>query len=188
MIDKLVHRPWRVLKSENILNIGPWLNVRQELVELPSGKQIPTWFVLDYPNWINVIAETKDHQLVMIDQYRHGLGVTKYEIVAGVIDQGETPLQAAQRELLEETGFGGGEWQEYMTLSPNTSCQSNLSYTFLARGVERLRAQEQEETEDINVHVMNREDVYTLLQQGEILQALHAAPLWKYFVENPIND
>jgi len=186
MIDKLIHRPWRVLKDENILNIGPWLNVRQQTVELPSGRQIPTWFILDYPNWINVIAETTDGRLVMIDQYRHGLGVTKYEIVAGVIDEGETPLQAAQRELREETGFGGGEWSEFMTLCPNTSCQSNLSYTFLARGVERLEDAHQEATEDITVHVMDKRDVYTLLQQGEIIQALHAAPLWKYFAENPI--
>ncbi len=181
MIQPPEHRPWQVLKSENIINIGPWLNVRQQTVLLPNGKQIPTWFIIDYPDWINVIAETKDGRLVMIDQYRHGLGVTKYELVAGVIDEGETPLQAAQRELLEETGFGGGEWEEYMTLWPNTSCQSNLSYTFLARGVERLSEQHEEETEDIRVHVMDKKDVRELLEAGEIIQALHAAPLWKYF-------
>jgi ADP-ribose pyrophosphatase len=181
MIQPPEHRPWQVLKSENIINIGPWLNVRQQTVLLPNGKQIPTWFIIDYPDWINVIAETKDGRLVMIDQYRHGLGVTKYELVAGVIDEGETPLQAAQRELLEETGFGGGEWEEYMTLCPNTSCQSNLSYTFLARSVERLSEQHEEETEDIRVHVMDKKDVRELLEAGEIIQALHAAPLWKYF-------
>ena len=185
MIQPPEHRPWQVLKSENIINIGPWLNVRQQTVLLPNGKQIPTWFIIDYPDWINVIAETKDGRLVMIDQYRHGLGVTKYELVAGVIDEGETPLQAAQRELLEETGFGGGEWELYMTLCPNTSCQSNLSYTFLARGVERLSEQHEEETEDIRVHVMDKKDVRELLEAGEIIQALHAAPLWKYFASNP---
>lgn len=143
MIETLIHRPWKVLKSENILRIGPWLSVRQECVQLPSGKQIPTWFILEYPNWINVIALTKDGQLVMIDQYRHGLGVTKYEIVAGVIDQGETPLQAAQRE--------------------------------------RISNPHQESTEDIHVHVMDPSDVFQLLREGEIPQALHAAPLWKFF-------
>ena len=128
MIEKLENRAWKVLKSENILNLGPWLNVRQELVELPSGKQIPTWFVLDFPDWINVIAITKDGDFVMEDQYRHGLGETHYELVAGVIDPGETPLQAAQRELSEETGFGGGEWQLFMTLSPNPTNHKNLRW------------------------------------------------------------
>lgn len=181
MIEPIKHRPWKVHKSENILKIGPWLSVRQEEVELPNGCRIPTWFVLEYPNWINVIAETKDGKMVMIDQYRHGLGVTKYEIVAGVIDEGETPLEAAKRELLEETGFGGGEWQEFMVLSPNTSTQNNLSYTFLAKGVEQVSAPHEETSEDIRVHVLNKEDVKQLLENGEIPQALHAAPLWKYF-------
>lgn len=181
MIPKLVNRKWNVLKSENILKIGPWLSVRQETVELPSGKQIPTWFTLEFPNWISVIAITKDGKFVVEDQYRHGLGETRYEIVAGVIDPGETPLEAAKRELLEETGFGGGEWELFMTLSPNTSNHNNLSYTFLATGVEKMTEQHQEATEDIHVDIFTREEVLELLQNGEVVQALHAAPLWKYF-------
>lgn len=184
MIPKLENRKWKVLKSENILKIGPWLSVRQETVELPSGKQIPTWFTLEFPNWISVIAITKDGKFVMEDQYRHGIGETRYEIVAGVIDPGETPLEAAKRELLEETGFGGGEWELFMTLSPNTSNHNNVSYTFLATNVEKVSEQQQEATEDIHVDIFTKEEVMELLQQGEIMQALHAAPLWKYMAEH----
>lgn len=182
-MKKLVNRPWKVLKSENILKIGPWLSVRQECVELPSGQQIPTWFVLEFPDWINVIAITKDGKMVMEDQYRHALGETHYEICAGVIDPGETPLQAAQRELSEETGFGGGKWELFMTLSPNPTNHNNMSYTFLATDVEPVTTQHQEQTEDIRVHLMTKEEVFELLQKGEIVQALHAAPLWKYFAK-----
>lgn len=183
---KLKNRPWRVVKSENILRLGPWLSVRQECVELPSGKQIPTWFVMEFPDWINVIAITKDGKMVMEDQYRHALGETHYELVAGVIDPGETPLQAAQRELSEETGYEGGEWQLFMTLSPNPTNHNNLSYTFLATGVEKVREQHQEPTEDIHVDVMEPEQVLEMLRDGEIIQALHAAPLWKFFAEKGI--
>lgn len=186
MIEKLVNRKWKVLKSESILNLGQWLNVRQETVELPNGTQIPTWFVLEFPDWINVIAITKDGQMVMEDQYRHALGETHYELVAGVIDAGETPLHAAQRELSEETGYEGGEWQLYMTLSPNPTNHNNLSYTFLATGVEKVREQHQEPTEDIHVHVLSQSEVHELLESGEIVQALHAAPLWKYFAQHPL--
>lgn len=181
MIERPENRPWKVLRSEHILNLGQWLSVRQECVELPSGRRIPTWFVLEFPDWINVIAITKDGRFVMEDQYRHALGQTRYELVAGVVDPGETPLQAAQRELSEETGYGGGQWQLFMTLSPNPTNHNNLSYTFLATDVEPLDAQHQEPTEDIRVHVLTREEVHELLMQGEIIQALHAAPLWKYF-------
>ena len=109
------------------------------------------------------------------------MGETRYELVAGVIDPGETPLEAAKRELSEETGYEGGEWQQFMVLSPNPGNHNNLSYTFLATGVEKVREQHQEKTEDIHVHIMTQADVRQLLEQGEIIQALHAAPLWKYF-------
>lgn len=181
MYPKLKNRPWKVIKSENILRLGPWLSVRQECVELPSGKQIPTWYVMEFPDWINVIAITKDGKMVMEDQYRHALGETHYELVAGVIDPGETPLQAAQRELSEETGYEGGEWSLFMTLSPNPTNHNNLSYTFLATGVEKVREQHQEETEDIHVDILDPSQVLEMLRDGEIIQALHAAPLWKYF-------
>ena len=181
MIKKLENRKWRVLKSTPLLNLGPWLNVRQEVVELPNGTQIPAWFVMDFPNWVNVIAITKDGDFVMIDQYRHALGETRYELVAGVVDEGETPLQAAMRELSEETGYEGGEWQAFMQLSPNPTNHTNMSYTFLATGVEKVRKPHQEPSEDIHVHILTRDEVQQLLTSGEIIQALHAAPLWKYF-------
>ena len=124
---------------------------------------------------------TKDGQMVLVDQYRHALGETHYELVAGVIDPGETPLEAAKRELSEETGFEGGEWQLFMTLSPNPTNHNNRSYTFLATNVEKCREQHQEPTEDIGVHLMSPEQVREMLEDGEIIQALHAAPLWRYF-------
>ena len=177
-----------MLKSENILRMGEWLSVRQETVELPSGRQIPTWFILEFPDWINVIAITKDGKFVMEDQYRHALGQTCYELVAGVIDQGETPLHAAQRELEEETGYGGGTWELYMTLSPNPTNHNNLVYTFLARDVEKLHEQQLEATEDIHVDIFTREEVKELLDRGLIMQALMAAPLWKYFATEDNNN
>ena len=181
MLKKLENRKWRVLKSTPLLNLGPWLNVRQEVVELPNGTQIPAWFVMDFPNWVNVIAITKEGDFVMIDQYRHALGETHYELVAGVVDEGETPLQAAMRELSEETGYEGGEWQAFMQLSPNPTNHTNMSYTFLVTGVEKMREPHQEPSEDIYVHILTPDEVQQLLTSGEIIQALHAAPLWKYF-------
>ncbi len=183
MIKKLENRKWKVLESQKLLSKGTWMNLRQERVQLPSGAIVPEWFVLEFPNWVNVIAITKDGRFVMEDQYRHALGQTNYELVAGVIDEGETPLEAAKRELYEETGFGGGEWELFMTLSPNPTNHTNLSFTFLAKGVEQLSGQHLEETEDIHVDIFTQEEVAELLESGQIIQALHSAPLWKYFAQ-----
>lgn len=187
MIPKLDNRKWKVLKSEKLLSKGTWMNLRQERVQLPSGSIVPEWFVLEFPTWINVIAITKDGLFVMEDQYRHALGQTHFELVAGVVDEGETPLEAAKRELSEETGFGGGEWKLFLTTSPNPTNHTNLSYTFLATEVEKLSEQHQEPTEDIHVDIFTREEVLELLHTGQIIQALHLAPLWKYFAEEKLS-
>ncbi len=181
MIPKLENRKWKVLASEKLLSRGTWMNLRQDRVQLPSGSIVPEWFVLEFPDWINVIAVTRDGYIVMEDQYRHALGQTHFELPAGVIDPGETPLEAAKRELSEETGFGGGEWSLFMKVSPNPTNHTNFSYTFLATDVEPIGTQHQEATEDIRVHLLTPDEVYEILTSGQIVQALHAAPLWKFF-------
>ncbi len=178
-------RKWRVLTSEYLFR-KPWLTVRHESLELPDGRRVPDYYVLEYPDWINVTAITRDGHFVLIDQYRHGLGETSYEIPAGVSEPTDTSmLAAAQRELAEETGYGGGEWRLLTTVAPNPATQTNLTYCFLATGVERLTEQHLDPTEDLRVHLMTRREVLELLRNDRIRQALMAAPLWRYFAEHP---
>lgn len=174
-------KPWTVLKSEYLFR-RPWLTARRDHVRLPSGVENPEYYVLEYPNWINIIARDTEGMFIMIRQYRHGLGETNFELVAGVIDPTDPdPEAAARRELLEETGYTGGQWEHFVTLSPNTSAMNNLSHTFLATGVVPSGERHLEPTEDITVHRLSEEEVRSLLDAGEIRQALMAAPLWKYF-------
>jgi len=83
------NRNWKVLKSE-YLSRQPWFTVRKEEVELPNGNRIPEYYIFEYPEWINVIAITKEQKFVFVSQYRHGLGITAYELCAGVCEK-ETP-------------------------------------------------------------------------------------------------
>lgn len=178
------HNPYKVLASEYLAR-EPWYTVRRERVELPSGVEIPVWYIFEFPDWVNVIALTKDDRFVFISQYRHALGETRYELVAGCCEEGETPEESARRELLEETGYGGGRWEQFMVTSPNPTNHTNRVYTFLAVGVERIDEQHTEPSEDIRVHIFSREQVMALLADDEIMQCLHAAPLWKYMLRNP---
>ena len=170
---------WEVLHSEYLFR-HPWLTARRDHVKLPTGTEIPEYYILEYPDWVNVIAITNKGKFVMIRQYRHGIRETRYELCAGVIDAGETPLEAAKRELYEETGFGGGEWSKFMTSCPNPSAMTNTNHTFLAIGVEQISTQHLESTEDISVHLLEKEEVVALLRDDLIRQSLMAAPLWKY--------
>ncbi len=174
---------WTVLSSEQI-HKEPWFNVRRERVQLPSGPILERYYVLDYPNWINVVALTREDQLVMVRQYRHGLQQISYELCAGVCDpDDEYPLMTAKRELLEETGYGGGQWKEWMTLCANPGTHSNLSYTFLATGLEKIQDPVLDETEELTVHLFEIKEVLEMLLNNEIPQALHAAPLWRLIGE-----
>ena len=171
---------WEVIDSEYLFR-RPWLTVRRDSLRLPDGRVNPEFYVLEYPDWINVIAVTRNGMIVMERQFRPGLGETRYEIPAGVIEEGETPLEAARRELAEETGYGGGRWQTLCTLSGNPSTTSNLTHCFLALDVGPVANRHLDATEDLEVHLLTHDEVLSLLVGDDIRQSLMAAPLWRYF-------
>ncbi|MCC8071874.1 MAG: NUDIX hydrolase [Bacteroidales bacterium] len=175
-------RKWKILSSEYLVK-RPWLTARRDKVLLPDGRVNDEYYVLEYPSWINIIAFTTDGRLIMEHQYRHALGQTGIEIPAGVVEPGEEPLAAAKRELLEETGYEGGEWTHFMTLSANPGSFSNLSYTFLAQGVEPTGSRHLDATEDLEVILMEKTEVVKILERGEMIQALMVAPLYKAYIE-----
>lgn len=171
---------WTLLDSEYLIR-RPWLTARRDRVRLPNGKVMDDYYVLEYPDWVNVIAITKDGDLILERQYRHAQQLVGYEIPAGVVEDGEKPVEAAKRELLEETGYTGGDWRHFMTISPNAGACTNHSHTFIATGVEKTDTQHLEQTEDIAVIPLSHEQVFQLLQDNQFHQAMMAAPLWKYF-------
>ena len=151
-------KPWEVISSE-YLHKNLWLTVRKDHVVLPNGNHIPSYYI-------------------------HGLRKTSYELCAGVCEKEDaSPLVSAQRELLEETGYGNGTWREFMQISPNPGTHTNITYCFLATDVEKISEQHLEDTESLSVHLLTLTEVKELLEKGEIKQALMAAPLWKYIAE-----
>lgn len=176
-------KKWTTLESRYIIQ-RPWLTARVDKVQLPDGRINPEHYVLEYPKWVNIIATTDDGQMVMIRQYRHGYDEVLVELCAGVVEEGETPVEAAKRELLEETGYAGGQWREVMTIGQNPSISDNVTHCFVAEGVEKVAGQSLDESEDIEVLLMSKDEVLNMLINDEQKQALMAAPLWRYFYEN----
>lgn len=176
-------RPWDVLARRYLVRQPPWLVLREDHVRLPNGAEIAEYWVSEYPPWVNVVGVTAADEVVLVRQYRHGLGAVHYEIPAGVVDPSDAnPEAAARRELRAETGYGGGRWSPLLTLSANPGLQSNLTYSFLAEGVEVVGRPELEPTEDLRVHLVPLARIEPLIGSGEIVQALHAAALLGYLI------
>lgn len=171
---------WKTLSSEYIFR-RPWLTARRDVVELPNGQIHDEYYVLDYPTWVNTIAITEEGLYVMVRQYRHAYGDILTELCAGCADPGEDPMTAAQRELEEETGYTGGRWSLQCVISPNAAANSNLDYCYLAEGVRLTSTQHLDRTEDIEVVLLTRDELFDMLRADQIKQAMMAAPLWRHF-------
>ncbi len=174
-------KKWKTLVVEYLFR-EPWMTVRRQRMELPNGNIVPSYYILEYPAWVCVLAFTKDQKMIMVRQYRPGADRILTELCAGVVDADDaTFMDAAKRELREETGFGGGNWRLFMQVSANPGTHNNMTYCFLATGLEKLEEAHPEATEDLAVEFYEPSEVLKMLEKDEIIQAIHAAALWKYF-------
>lgn len=169
-------QPWTIRSQKTLLD-RKWLRITQDQVELPNGTMIDEFHVLHCPNWAAVVAVTDDGQLVMVEQYRHGLGRTSLELPSGVIDSGEEPLQAAQRELFEETGYRARSWVPLVEVSPEPSRSTHRAHFFVAHGATRIGAGNPEASEIIDVHVVPVQELLGGLAVGKVDHAAHVGAI-----------
>lgn len=174
---------WKLLKS-NYVFVCPWLKVRKDYIKQPSGLELDDFYVVETPDWVNIIAITDDGKYILEEQYRHGIKRVCVELPAGCVDHDETPLEAAKRELLEETGYGGGEWTPFGEYAPNTSGMTAKCHTFIAKGVKKVSNQHLEISEDIRIHLVEHDTIKELLENNSITEAVMQAPLWRYIAKN----
>lgn len=174
---------WEVLESAYPFQ-SSWLKVRKDHIRMPSGHEIPDFYVTELNDWVNVIAVTQDGYILIEEQYRHGIEQVCYELPAGAVEIGEDPLQTAKRELVEETGYSGGEWLPFGISVPNASGCNTRCYSFLAVSVERQQMVNSDPSEEIKLHLLSKSKVREMLVSGLILEGVMQAPLWRYLSEN----
>lgn len=167
---------WKVLSRKSILE-RRWLAISEQRVQLPNGTIIDEFHVLDCPSWSAVIAVTATQELVLVEQYRHGLGRVSLELPAGVIDPGEQPGDSAVRELREETGYAAERWQPLVELAPEPSRATHRAHFFVATDAYQLGAAQPEPSEVIRVKLIPVHTVFDCIDSGEIVHAAHVAAI-----------
>lgn len=165
--------PWKILNSRHI---HP--RFRIDTVELASGRTFEP-VVLEFRSWANVLALTKNNEVVLVKQYRHGVQEDLLEFPGGIVDDGESPLEGIRRELMEETGYSAENLVEVGRIYPNPALQHNTLFCYVATDVEKIGEQHFDDTEEIEVQLLPLDELIELAKSGKFLHALHVAVLFQ---------
>jgi len=173
-------KPWRVLAQTTLLR-RQWLEIHEQRIELPHGGEIDEFHLIEAPDWVAILAATSDGRVVCVEQYRHGAGRVCLELPAGVVDAGESPLETARRELLEETGHSADEWQPLLTVNTEPSRHTNRAHFFFASGAQVVEAQKLDASENIAVRLLTPSELLGAVESGTIVHGVHVGPILMAF-------
>ena len=169
--------PWTLVDSTPLADCAVF-RVSRDRARSPRSGEEHDFYRLEAGDWVNVVPVTPAGDVVLVRQYRHGSRTRTLEIPGGMVDAGETPAEAAARECLEETGYGGGRIEPLGVVNPNPALFGNRCHTFLADGVERVGAIRNEGTEETLVEVLSPAELDACVAAGEIDHALVIAALF----------
>lgn len=175
-------KPWNIVSS-NLKEGFRIFGLRIDRAVSPRTEQAHDFYVLESRSWVNVIPLTPEQEVVLVRQYRHGTREVTLEIPGGIVEAGDSPEQAARRELAEETGYEAGEMAALGFVHPNPAFLDNRCYTFIARDVRLTGRQEQDEKEDIQVLRRPLKEIPGLIRDGEITHSLVIAAFYRFYME-----
>ena len=175
-------RPWNLISSR-IDKTFRIFNLRVDRTVSPRTNKEHDFYILESRDWVNIIPLTRNKEVILIRQYRHGIREITLEIPGGIIENGDSPEDSARRELLEETGYRDYEMIPLGSVHTNPAFLNNRCYTFLALGVTRVGPQDQDENEDIEVVVSPLGKIPELIRNGEITHSLILAAFYRFFME-----
>jgi len=142
------------------------------------------FYVLEAPAWINVLPITPENKIVLVEQYRYGIEEPTLEIPGGMVDKGEEPQQAAKRELVEETGYKSDSWESLGKVSANPAIMNNYTHIYLAEGCRFVGAENPDEHERINVHLLAVPRFLDLVAEGTVHHSIVLAAVAKYLLRS----
>jgi 8-oxo-dGTP pyrophosphatase MutT (NUDIX family) len=169
---------WTTLSSDTVVK-DRWIDLRAESCQTAAGQEISPYYILSYPDWVNVVAITPDEHVLLIRQYRHAAGQVFWELPGGALEPSDAGLiDAARRELEEETGSRAERIEFITTLYPNPASHTNRLHTFLAINAMPVGTQQLEGGEEgITLHTVPLSELMDKLRSGLLGQALHTSSI-----------
>ncbi len=177
-------KPWPIIETSQGPNMGLF-SIRVNRCRSPRTGEEHDFYVIDFPDWVQVVPITPENQVVMISQYRHGCGRTFLELPGGLIDGGDpSPQGTAARELLEETGYRAKELVLLAKTYPQPAVLNHSGFTYAAKEVKRVTEPALDAAEDIEVCLIDLQRVPEMIRSGEINHGQTVMGLSTYFLLN----
>lgn len=180
----LMIKPWPKIRTRSTQSYRVFA-VRTDTVRSPRTSLEHDFYIIESNDWVNIIPLTDDHRVVMVRQYRHGSTEVTLEIPGGLVDIGDSPEEAAARELLEETGYAAGEWTKIGEVNPNPAIFNNRCHTFVAQNIRKVAEPTPDQTEDIEVVLVPLSEIPEWIRMGKIDHAIVITAFTHYFLRYP---
>ena len=183
-IDDEEELTWELISTEHIVQ-DKWIDFRKSAYRFPDGTVFEPFYSYSRRDYVVIVASDEDGNYLCVRQYRQGIGKVTTEFPAGGIERrdgkeygsgdtsAEDALDAAKRELLEETGYESDEWQHMLTIPSNATIADNYAHLFVARNCRKVADQSLDETECLNVITLSADEIDGLVTDGDFLQAMH---------------
>ncbi|MEO6390752.1 MAG: NUDIX hydrolase [Pyrinomonadaceae bacterium] len=172
---------WERLRSEQMADCRVF-TVRQDISRNPRDGSEHKFYCIEATDWVNLIPLTANNEVVMIEQYRHGIEQVTLEIPGGMVDAGEDPKTAAVRELLEETGYAAEDVIELGRTRPNPAIQNNWVYHYAAREVKFAAEPQFDGNEHTVTKLVPLSDIGHLIGEGAITHSLVVAGFCRFWL------
>jgi 8-oxo-dGTP pyrophosphatase MutT (NUDIX family) len=177
MDNQYLKNPWKTLSGEKVYE-SAWIEVHKHQTVNPAGKPA-IYSIVSFKNLaIGVVPLSEDGYTWLVGQWRYPLNQYSWEIPEGGGPKHEAPVEAAKRELKEETGIVAGHLEEVMRLHLSNSATDELAIVFVARDL-RFEEAEPEETEDLQVKKVHITQAFDMVMAGEITDVISVAAIFK---------
>ena len=157
---------WKTLNKRTVLENGKWVTVEYRTIELPNGQIIEDWAWIILPEYVNVVAVTELGRFLCFQQVKYAVEGVTLAPVGGYIETGEAPLAAAQRELLEETGYSASEWINLGNYVVDGNRGAGVAHFFLAKGVVKVQEIKADDLEEQEMVLLDRPEIEAALRAG----------------------
>ena len=176
--DQSALSPWKIIKTKKLVE-DKWLTLRADTCETERGIIVDPFYVVECSDWVEIVAFNDNEEILLIQQYRHAAGKISTELPSGIMESEDaSPIEAAKRELLEETGCTADLFEHVGRLHPNPARQNNRNHCILALGTRVIQEPKPDLTEDIRFEFVPLKKLIELIEKGTFFQALHISSLF----------